>query len=84
MDAAIGDPPTDRPWPMIGVVTPEMVAAVTNSGGLGSFAASALNAAGIRATVASIREKTQGPFNINLFVQEIPHSKEQELQKAFD
>lgn len=69
--------------PMMGVGTPEMVAAVTNSGGLGSFAASALNGDGIRATVSSIRERTQGPFNINLFVQETPRPTAQELQKAF-
>ncbi len=69
--------------PMMGAGTPEMVAAVTNSVGLGSFAASVLNGDGIRAVVTSIREKTQGPFNINLFVQETPHPTELELQKAF-
>ncbi len=69
--------------PMMGVGTPEMVAAVTNLGGLGSFAASALNGDGIRTIVASIRQKTQGPFNINLFVQDTPHPTELELQKAF-
>ncbi len=69
--------------PMMGVGTPEMVAAVTNLGGLGSFAASALNGDGIRTIVASIREKTQGPFNINLFVQETLQPTEPELQKAF-
>ena len=35
------------------------------------------------AIVNAIREKTQGPFNINLFVQETPHPTEPELQKAF-
>jgi nitronate monooxygenase len=69
--------------PMLGAGTTDMVAAVTNSGGLGSFAASSSNSTSIRKAVASIREKTQGPFNINLFVLETPHPTEQELKKAF-
>jgi nitronate monooxygenase len=69
--------------PMLGAGTPEMAAAVTNAGGLGSLAASSMNAPGIRAAIAAIRGKTDGPFNVNLFVLEPPSPTEQELQKAF-
>lgn len=69
--------------PMLGAGTPEMAAAVTNAGGLGSLAASSMNASGIRAAVASIRDKTAGRFNVNLFVLESPSPTDQELQRAF-
>lgn len=69
--------------PMLGAGTPEMVAAVSNAGGLGSLAASAMDASGIGAAIASIREKTSGPFNVNLFVLETPNPTDQELKRAF-
>ncbi|MGS0741240.1 NAD(P)H-dependent flavin oxidoreductase [Glaciimonas sp. GG7] len=69
--------------PMLGAGTPEMAAAVTNAGGLGSLAASSLGPLGIEAAVASIRSQTAGPFNVNLFVLDTPHPTEQELERAF-
>lgn len=69
--------------PMLGAGTPEMAAAVTNAGGLGSLAASSMDASGVRAAIASIREKTDGPFNVNLFVLDAPSPSAQELRKAF-
>ncbi len=69
--------------PMLGPSTPELAAAATNAGALGSLAASAIDAEALRNAVADIRRRTQGPFNINLFVQDPPHPAPQELEHAF-
>lgn len=51
-----------------GATTPELVAAVSNAGALGSFAAATLAPAAIAAGVARIRALTGRPFCVNLFV----------------
>lgn len=56
--------------PMAGFTTPNLVAAVSNSGGLGSLGAAYMSADEIRAAIRNIRELTDCPFAINLF---IPH-----------
>ena len=53
--------------PMAGVSPPAMAAAVSNAGALGSIAVGATDAAGARAMIAAVRERTQRPFNVNLF-----------------
>lgn len=53
--------------PMAGVSTPAMAAAVTDAGGLGSIAVGATDAAGAQAMVAELRQRTTGPFMVNLF-----------------
>jgi len=50
-----------------GPTTPELVAAVSNAGGLGSLGAEYLSPAQIEKDVLRIRELTQRPFAINLF-----------------
>jgi nitronate monooxygenase len=47
--------------------TPELVAAVSNAGGMGFIGAAYLSPEQIRAAAASVREKTSRPFGINLF-----------------
>ena len=54
--------------PMAGVSTPDMAAAVSNAGGLGSIAVGATDAAGARTMIAQVRARTDRPFNVNLFV----------------
>lgn len=54
--------------PMAGVSTPELAAAVSNAGGLGSLGVGATDAAGARALVDATRRLTRRPFNVNLFV----------------
>ena len=54
--------------PMAGVTTPEMVAAVSDAGGLGVLAADFLDADEITRAVARVREKTDKPFAVNLRV----------------
>lgn len=53
--------------PMAGVSSPAMAAAVSNAGALGSIGVGATDAAGARAMIAAVRERTQKPFNVNLF-----------------
>ncbi|HEV7922526.1 MAG TPA: nitronate monooxygenase [Thermoanaerobaculia bacterium] len=47
--------------------TVELAAAVCNAGGLGAIAAGYLTPAQLAAEVASLRELTDAPFNVNLF-----------------
>lgn len=54
--------------PMLGVSTPDLAAAVSNAGGLGSVAVGALSANKIAALVEELRQLTAKPFGINLFV----------------
>ena len=50
-----------------GPSTPELVAAVSNAGGLGSLGAAYLTPDQIRDAIRRIRALTDGPFNVNLF-----------------
>ncbi|MXP24616.1 nitronate monooxygenase [Altererythrobacter indicus] len=54
--------------PMAGVSTPELAAAVSNAGGLGSIGVGATNAAGAREMIEATRARTSRAFNVNLFV----------------
>jgi nitronate monooxygenase len=54
--------------PMAGSTTPELVAAVSNAGALGSFGAAWTPPDELRGTIGRIRELTDAPFGINLFV----------------
>lgn len=58
--------------PMAGAATPELAAAVTNAGGLGSIGAAVLGPDELRDTAAALREATDGPFNLNFFCHEQP------------
>jgi nitronate monooxygenase len=53
--------------PMAGVSTPAMAAAVANAGALGSIGVGATNAAGARAMIAAVRERSNRPLNVNVF-----------------
>jgi nitronate monooxygenase len=53
--------------PMAGVSTPELAAAVTEAGALGSIAIGATDADGARVMIAALKAKTRGPFNVNVF-----------------
>src|SRR5258708_1841368 len=50
-----------------GPSTPELTAAVSNAGGLGSLAAAYSNAEQIEKDIARIRELSNRPFAVNLF-----------------
>jgi nitronate monooxygenase len=53
--------------PMAGVSTPEMAAAVSNAGGLGSLGVGPIDAEATRQLIAAVRAKTKRPFNVNVF-----------------
>jgi nitronate monooxygenase len=53
--------------PMAGVSTPEMAAAVSNAGGLGSIGVGATDADGTRRMIAAVRALTDRPFLVNVF-----------------
>ena len=53
--------------PMAGVSTPEMAAAVSRAGGLGSIGVGAVDAAAARQTIAAVRARTDCPLNVNVF-----------------
>ena len=54
--------------PMAGVSTPELAAAVSNAGALGSLGVGAVDASGGRAMIEATRARTHLAFNVNLFV----------------
>ncbi|MEH6304349.1 nitronate monooxygenase [Olivibacter sp. CPCC 100613] len=54
-----------------GFSTPELLAAVSNAGGLGSFGAYTLTPQEIRETDKAIRQLTDQPYNFNLWVSDV-------------
>ena len=69
--------------PMAGVSTPELVAAVSEAGGLGSLGAAYLTPEQIRAEAATIRTLTGRPFALNLFAPgEIPAVSDAQMGAA--
>ena len=53
---------------MAGVATPALAAAVTQAGGLGSMGLATVDAEGAAAMIADLRARTDGPYNVNLFL----------------
>jgi nitronate monooxygenase len=58
--------------PMLGVTTPEMVAAVSNEGGLGSLPVGLLSPEKTRELIQKTKALTDKPFAVNLFAHDIP------------
>lgn len=58
--------------PMLGVTSPEMVAAVAAGGGLGSLPLGGLSPAACAERIASTKSLTARPFAVNLFAHPIP------------
>ncbi|MGE5665617.1 MAG: NAD(P)H-dependent flavin oxidoreductase [Betaproteobacteria bacterium] len=54
--------------PMAGVSTPQLVAAVSEAGGLGSLACGMMEPAQIEAAIREVRTLTAKPFAVNLFI----------------
>lgn len=54
--------------PMAGVSTPELAAAVSNAGALGSISVAATGAVGARRMIAGVQALSNRPFNVNVFV----------------
>jgi len=68
-----------------GPTTPELVAAVSNAGGLGNLGAGYLNPEQLRHTIHQIRALTERPFGVNLFVPELSDGADEEsIEKMAD
>jgi len=60
--------------PMAGVSTPEMAAAVSNAGALGSIGVGATNAAGAQQMIAAFRARSHRTLNVNVFCHAPAHA----------
>ena len=67
-----------------GPSTPELVAAVSDAGGLGTLGAGYLAPDAIRADVAAVRARTDRPFGVNLFVGGPVAYDQREVEAAWD
>lgn len=71
--------------PMAGVgITADLVAEVSNAGGLGSIAAGMMSPNAIKEGIAEVRARTQKPFNVNLFVLERPKPDPEKIRAALE
>ncbi|MEE8288011.1 MAG: nitronate monooxygenase [Nitrosomonadaceae bacterium] len=61
--------------PMAGSTTVELVAAVSNAGGIGSMGYAETSIARIRQDAKQIRQLTDKPFNLNFFAHDTPDNK---------
>lgn len=65
-----------------GATTPELVATVSNAGGLGSLAAGYLSADEMHKAIKQIRTMTKKPFALNLFIPEKHHVTDEQMERA--
>lgn len=65
-----------------GVTTPEMVAAVSNAGGLGSLGAAYMSGEAIKNAIQRIRELTDKPFSVNLFIPNDHQADAEQIHKV--
>ncbi|MBW3620423.1 MAG: nitronate monooxygenase [Actinobacteria bacterium] len=67
-----------------GPTTPELVAAVTAAGGLGSVAGGYLTPDVLRDGIAAVRGLTDGPFAVNVFAPLEPDASDEEVEAAIE
>jgi len=65
-----------------GVTTPELVAAVSNAGGLGNVGAGYMTAKDMRQTIHAIHRLTDKPFGVNVFVPEHPETTQDHIDQT--
>ncbi len=65
-----------------GVTTPELVAAVSNCGALGNIGAGYMDPEQLRDSIKEVKQLTNKPFGVNLFIPEIPEVTEEEINKV--
>ena len=70
--------------PMAGAATPELAAAVSNAGGLGSLGCADLDATAVRAVMAEMRRHTNAAFNLNFFAHGPVESDQDALSRTVD
>src|SRR3982750_2026662 len=65
--------------PMLGVTTPEMVAAISNAGALGSLPVGGLPPDRTLALIQQTKNLTNRPFAVNLFANNLPSSVNEDI-----
>lgn len=70
--------------PMLGITTPEMVAAIANEGGLGSLPVGGLSPEKTLFLIHRTKQLTTQPFAVNLFANEVPEYNVTEARKMQD
>jgi len=68
--------------PMAGSGTPELAAAVSNAGGLGSIGCGRTDAGEIPGVIAAMRAATNRPFNLNFFAHRAPAAEPEVRRRA--
>ena len=67
-----------------GTTTPELIAAVSNAGGLGTLGAGYMKADDMKEAIRRIKELTDQPFGVNLFIPEESEISEEKVKRAND
>jgi nitronate monooxygenase len=62
-----------------GVTTPELVASVSNSGGLGTIGAGYMSVTDLNECIKQVKKQTNLPFGVNFFIPEAPEYSEEQL-----
>ncbi|BCG91661.1 NAD(P)H-dependent flavin oxidoreductase [Mesorhizobium sp. 131-2-1] len=70
--------------PMAGSATPELAAAVSNAGGLGSLGCAMMQPDDLRAVARQMRASTGRQFNLNFFVHPRPDTSDAILARALE
>ncbi len=70
--------------PMLGSSTPELAAAVSNAGGLGSLACASMRPEALAAAIADMRGRTNGAFNANFFAHKATAPDPERMRRAAD
>jgi nitronate monooxygenase len=65
-----------------GTTTPELVAAVSDAGGLGTLGAGYMSGDRIREAIRAVRERTDRPFAVNLFIPEPFEEDSERIEQA--
>jgi nitronate monooxygenase len=65
-----------------GITTPELVAAVSNAGGLGSLGGGYMTPDELKIAVQKIKQLTKNPFAVNLFIPEKYHADSDKIDQA--
>lgn len=65
-----------------GVTTPELVAVVSNAGGLGTLGAGYMTPEDMRKSIQKIKSLTRSSFGVNVFVPERPSATKKEISRV--
>ncbi|GAA0437790.1 nitronate monooxygenase family protein [Lentibacillus halophilus] len=65
-----------------GTTTPELIASISNAGGLGTLGAGYMSPEQMKTAIQKVKELTDRPFGVNVFVPEIPDASETAIENA--